>query len=536
MTPRLRATLRSLGGPIWRDERGEIVSAVVLGAKGVVLVLAALLPFIAVIDEARVSQCIDIVTKASESLSQRFPGAASAIPQDDIDVQRIQSCKNFARQLAAQTNNSAAAKNLTNLADASLQNLGQCTLNHVDPAAPEAGLTGAIYVNATIPFAGPTTNVTATVTLRGGQFSASLDRGPYVSVGQVGIPANQSANAAGEVSTVVVTATSVVPGSSAGTCIPPSTAQGGQCVVSCTTPTQNVVWKDPPGPEIKLFLAAPLTIDAANPVPVVLAWNVANATQVTIDQGVGEVAHQGSSFELPPDQDTTYTLTAIGARPQDTRTATQTVKVTNSTPFTVSITSPGGSSQTTATSVAVTGTVTPAPGKTLNGTITVNGGSAVPVTVDPAGNFAGSVSLARVTTAADLSLANPDLGVTACGDRSVPVTLRNLRTASDATNTIAVTVTDGPRQASAAVTVLHAVQINSFVVNWLSCPPLNKNQALSTVLGAGQTVTVGTVDCGCNGSPSGCHASCSVSASVGTSVGTIQDSATWTFNVAGPCP
>jgi hypothetical protein len=158
------------------------------------------------------------------------------------------------------------------------------------------------------------------------------------------------------------------------------------------------------------------------------------------------------------------------------------------------------------------------------------------VTVDPAGNFAGSVSLARVTTAADLGLNNPDLGITACGDRTVPVTVRNLRTVADATNTIAVTVTDGPRQASAAVTVLHAVQLNSFVVTWLSCPPLNKNQTLGTVLGAGQTVTVGTVDCGCNGSPSGCHASCEVRAVVGTSVGPTQDNATWTFNVAGPCP
>lgn len=406
----------------------------------------------------------------------------------------------------------------------------------MDPAAPEAGLTGAIYVNATIPFAGPTTNVTATLTLRGSQFSASLDRGPYVSAGHVGIPANQSATAAGEVSTVVVIATSVVAGGAGGVCIPPSTNQGGQCVVSCTTPTRNVVWKDPPVPEIKLFLAAPPSIDSANPVPVVLAWNVANAKQVTIDQGVGEVSSTGSSFELPPDQDTTYTLTAVGARPQDTKTATQAVTVTNSTPFTVSITSPGGNIQTTAASVAVTGTVTPAPGKALNGTITVNGGSAVPVTVNPAGNFAGSVPLARVTTAADLGLANPDLGVTACGNRSVPVTVQNLRTVSDATNTIAVTVTDGPRQASAAVTVVHAVQLNSFVVNWLSCPPLNKNQAISTVVGPGQTATAGTVDCGCQGSPSGCHASCSVSASVGTSVGTIQDGATWTFNVTGPCP
>lgn len=68
MTRRLWASLRDLGGSAWRDERGEIVSAVVLGAKGVVLVLAALLTSVVAIDQARVSQCIDIVSKASASL------------------------------------------------------------------------------------------------------------------------------------------------------------------------------------------------------------------------------------------------------------------------------------------------------------------------------------------------------------------------------------------------------------------------------------------------------------------------------------
>ena len=39
-------------------------------------------------------------------------------------------------------------------------------------------------------------------------------------------------------------------------------------------------------------------------------------------------------------------------------------------------------------------------------------------------------------------------------------------------------------------------QVNEFVVTWLSCPPLNKDQALSLPLGAGQSVPVGTDDCG----------------------------------------
>jgi len=72
------------------------------------------------------------------------------------------------------------------------------------------------------------------------------------------------------------------------------------------------------------------------------------------------------------------------------------------------------------------------------------------------------------------------------------------------------------------------------VVNWLSCPPLNKNQVLNTAVGPNPTVAVGTVDCGCT-SASGCNMTCAVRASVATSVGTVQSDATWTFNVAS-CP
>lgn len=59
---------------------------------------------------------------------------------------------------------------------------------------------------------------------------------------------------------------------------------------------------------------------------------------------------------------------------------------------------------------------------------------------------------------------------------------------------------------------------------------------IDIVLGAGQSATVGTVDCGCRNSPSGCNGSCGVRAAVATSVGPIQGDATWTFSVPGPCP
>jgi hypothetical protein len=528
---------RAFGATLWRDQRGEVLTGLVVAAASVLVALGAFGTVGTGIDRQRINQCIGTVTDATAKLKERYPENA-VVPSDDIEVVRIQSCRSFVEQLTKDSTlgNGAAIKNLSNLVDQGLQRLGKCEIDYLSPAAPSAGLAAGILVTATIPFYGANTTAIATTTVNGKSISAPLaGGGRSCCAGFLAIPSDTSASAAGEVSPVTVTATSVVARTSGG-CIPPSTEQGGQCVIACTTPAQNLVWANPTIPDIKLFLAQPSTIDPASPTPVVLAWSVADAKAVTIDQGVGEVDRKsGSSFELPPDQDTTYTLTAVGARPQDTRTAQQTVKVTNSQPLSVSITSPGGNAQLTTTSVAVTGKVTPAPGKTLPGTITVNGASAVPVTVDASGNFSGAVTLDKITSTGVLALNNPSLGITTCGDRSTTVTVTNNATPASVQNTIEVTVTDGARQASAAVVVFHAVRITSFVVNWLSCPPLNKNLAMSSVVNASQTVTAGTVDCGCKNSPGGCHATCTVQASVGTSVGTVQNEATWTFNVAS-CP
>jgi hypothetical protein len=63
-------------------------------------------------------------------------------------------------------------------------------------------------------------------------------------------------------------------------------------------------------PSILFFTATPSEIDSGD--TSTLQWSVTNATSVTIDQGVGEVAADGSK-ELSPSKTTAYTLTATNA-------------------------------------------------------------------------------------------------------------------------------------------------------------------------------------------------------------------------------
>jgi hypothetical protein len=98
------------------------------------------------------------------------------------------------------------------------------------------------------------------------------------------------------------------------------------------------------------------------------------------------------------------------------------------------------------------------------------------------------------------------------------------------TNVITVNVAGASPPLTASATVFHAVRVTRFRVNWNTCPPLNKDEALDMVLAAGQSVRVGTVDCGTD-APVVPPVNCSVTSSVDTSVGGIDDDATWTFDV-----
>jgi len=79
----------------------------------------------------------------------------------------------------------------------------------------------------------------------------------------------------------------------------------------------------PPAPTVTLT-AEPSTVEKGQ--SVTLSWTSQNATDLTLDPGVGKVQAQGSTTVTPQDS-TTYTLTATGPGGSQTATARVTVTV-----------------------------------------------------------------------------------------------------------------------------------------------------------------------------------------------------------------
>ena len=78
----------------------------------------------------------------------------------------------------------------------------------------------------------------------------------------------------------------------------------------------------PPQPRVTTFVAEPSTIERGQ--ASTLRWNVSDATEVSIDQGIGTVQASGTR-KVFPSSNTTYTLTAKGAGGTATGTASVTV-------------------------------------------------------------------------------------------------------------------------------------------------------------------------------------------------------------------
>src|SRR5579859_6620069 len=78
----------------------------------------------------------------------------------------------------------------------------------------------------------------------------------------------------------------------------------------------------PQPPRIDTFAAEPATIERGQ--SSTLRWSVANATNMTIDQGVGAVQADGTR-QVSPGNSTTYTLTVSGSGGMDSRSVTVTV-------------------------------------------------------------------------------------------------------------------------------------------------------------------------------------------------------------------
>ena len=79
-----------------------------------------------------------------------------------------------------------------------------------------------------------------------------------------------------------------------------------------------------PEPTIVMFGATPAMVTSGN--PATLTWNIANATSVSIDNGVGMEGETGSTT-VKPTATTMYTLTATSSSGTVTATATVTVQV-----------------------------------------------------------------------------------------------------------------------------------------------------------------------------------------------------------------
>ena len=75
-------------------------------------------------------------------------------------------------------------------------------------------------------------------------------------------------------------------------------------------------------PVIASFTVEPTSIEVGQ--SITMRWAVSNATDITIDQGVGAVQSQGSR-QLQPRRSTSYTLTAFGPGGTDTRSVNVTV-------------------------------------------------------------------------------------------------------------------------------------------------------------------------------------------------------------------
>ncbi len=93
------------------------------------------------------------------------------------------------------------------------------------------------------------------------------------------------------------------------------------------TPVKTTDTAPPPAavkPSISSFTAEPSTIDRGQ--SATLRWSVGNATDITLDQGIGPVSASGTR-QVFPSNTTTYTLTAAGPGGRGTMTATVNVNV-----------------------------------------------------------------------------------------------------------------------------------------------------------------------------------------------------------------
>jgi hypothetical protein len=354
-----------------------------------------------------------------------------------------------------------------------------------------------------------------------------------------------------------------------GTCPPGQEKDGGRCFIHCPDPvTKDINWK-PPG--VKASLKAngqtgEITINANE--KVTLHYEIKDATSASLAGGPPIILDKGAAtgdFPVFPTKNTTYTLLALSPSGivTDSRSAVVKVRVRASSGLTLDpIVSPVTDIHQTVTGTApkpeegqrAHGVETASAGE--NGTVEIrmNGALQATVPIGDDGHFAANVVLSKVVTIADLSVSDFSNAVASCGPASRGVVVTN--SATDVENTITATftpppalpaaapaTTDAPADAaSASITVRHAVKLTNFNVNWGNCPGGSPDQPINTILEAGQSLSVGTVDCGVfsRTDPVFSIGSCFPIVTIGTSLSSLQETKTWTFATPSPddpiCP
>ncbi|HEV7485820.1 MAG TPA: hypothetical protein VGQ65_09060 [Thermoanaerobaculia bacterium] len=191
--------------------------------------------------------------------------------------------------------------------------------------------TGCYYVSLVLE-----ENVSGTWTERDyGTFSRTFDIGNACIVSFTASPATVSSGAASTLSwtTTGASVTSVIidngvgskPANGSATVNPTSTTTytlSAFTTANASPPTKQVTVTVGAAPPTATFSAAPTSITAGQ--SSTLTWTSTNATSVSIDNGVGSQALNGS-VSVSPASTTTYTLTASGPGGPTTKTATVTV-------------------------------------------------------------------------------------------------------------------------------------------------------------------------------------------------------------------
>ena len=465
---------------------------------------------------------------------------------DDPNYQRIRQCQALLASIANAP--SAKGQELSTLVNNTVGSfaLGACSMEDVPQGT--AGVAFNPTIKAHIPFGGDSgktaVNMTGAVGVPGGPLT-SQGGGNWLAT--LHVTADESKDAAGQQSSVNVSASTPFlvsnPDGSTRKFFPtpsnpcpagstPNPGDNGACAITCSV-SKSFTWKPGALGTVKLT-ASTDKIFRGSGASVELTAQVENAKSAAIT-GVGTVnGGQGlkkSTFTVKPTETTSYTLLAI---PVTGEPKSDRVTVTVLAAPVIAITSPASDTTVTSDSVTVTGTVSPVPEGGASVRLGINGGQADTVTVDGSGRFTGTVKLTRTVTQGDIVLSNPSVLVERRGHQEQPVTVEVTRPRSDFSNSITATlVTPALNPApSSGVAVVHAARVTRFVVNWTSCPPLNKNEGRSSELTGGGFLTIGTVECGHIGHEEA-HANCGVTASVQTSVGAVSKPAVWTFDI-GP--